>query len=181
VLVLLARDTMIVLKHILVATDFSPASDAALTYGRALATAFGASLRVLHVAQNYFLRPTTTDPHARLAALIRRAEGLLTAEDRVRLGARAVVETSDHPADAIVGYASSAGIDLIVMGTHGRGAVAQVLVGSVAERVVRNAPCPVLTVKHPEHEFVHPDASAVVRATPTATEAMPSQQGVRPS
>jgi nucleotide-binding universal stress UspA family protein len=172
---------MIVLKHILVATDFSPASDAALTYGRALATAFGGSLRVLHVAENSFLRPTATDPNTLLAAVIRRAEGLLTAEDRVRLGARAVVETSDHPPEAIVGYARSAGIDLIVMGTHGRSTVARVLVGSVAERVVRTAPCPVLTVKHPEHEFVHPDAPVLVRATPPPAKAMPRQQGARPS
>ena len=50
-------------------------------------------------------------------------------------------------------------IDLIVMGTHGRGAIAQLLVGSVAEKVVRTAPCPVLTVRHPEREFVVPDAA----------------------
>jgi nucleotide-binding universal stress UspA family protein len=51
------------------------------------------------------------------------------------------------------------------MGTHGRGAIAQLLVGSVAEKVVRTAPCPVLTVRHPEHEFVVPDALvAVARA-----------------
>jgi nucleotide-binding universal stress UspA family protein len=45
-----------------------------------------------------------------------------------------------------------------VTGTHGRGAVAHALIGSVAERVLRTAPCPVLTVRHPEHEFVIPDA-----------------------
>ena len=49
-------------------------------------------------------------------------------------------------------------INLIIIGTHGRGAVAHLLMGSVAERVVRTAPCPVLTVRHPEHEFVVPDA-----------------------
>ena len=68
-----------------------------------------------------------------------------------------VLDTSDDPADAITEYAKTANIDLIVMGTNGRGAVAQLLVGSVAERVVRTAHCPVLTVKHPEHEFVLPD------------------------
>jgi len=51
------------------------------------------------------------------------------------------------------------------MGTHGRGAVAHLLMGSVAERVVRTAPCPVLTVRRPEHEFLVPDALvAVARA-----------------
>jgi nucleotide-binding universal stress UspA family protein len=54
---------------------------------------------------------------------------------------------------------------LIVTGTNGRGGVAHLLMGSVAERVVRTAPCPVLTVRHPEHEFVIPDALvAVARA-----------------
>jgi nucleotide-binding universal stress UspA family protein len=151
---------MIVLKHILVATDFSPASDAALTYARGLATRFGATLCVLHVAENHFMRPTMTDPRDLLMSAVRRAEDLLTADDRESLGAQAVVKTSDHPADAIVGYAKSAGVDLIVMGTHGRGALAQVLVGSVAERVVRTAPCPVFTIKHPEHELVLPDVTA---------------------
>ena len=47
-------------------------------------------------------------------------------------------------------------VDMIVMGTHGRTGLAHVLIGSVAERVVREAPCPVLTVKNPEHEFVKP-------------------------
>ena len=57
---------------------------------------------------------------------------------------------------AIVRYAQREPIDLIVMGTHGRGAMAHLLIGSVAENVVRKAPCPVLTVRHPEHEFVTP-------------------------
>ena len=47
------------------------------------------------------------------------------------------------------------------MGTHGRGAMAQMLMGSVAEKVVRTAPCPVLTVRHPEREFVVPDRAGV--------------------
>ena len=56
----------------------------------------------------------------------------------------------------IVRYAQEANIDLIVLGTHGRGGLAHMLLGSVAEKVVRKAPCPVLTVRHPEHEFVAP-------------------------
>jgi len=74
---------------------------------------------------------------------------------------RALV-ASDAPALAIVEYATRERIDLIVTGTHGRGAVAHFLMGSVAERVVRTAPCPVLTVRHPEHEFVIPDALVAV-------------------
>ena len=159
---------MIVLKNILVATDFRPASDAALTYGRALAKQFGARLHLLHAAENDFLRATVTDPHVLRAAVARRLEELLTAEDRGERSAHAVLETSDQPAEAITEYAKNARIDLIVMGTHGRTGVSHFLVGSVAERVVRTAPCPVLTVRHPEHEFVLPDAAA-------------STQEVRPS
>jgi nucleotide-binding universal stress UspA family protein len=73
---------------------------------------------------------------------------------------------SGSPAAEIVKYAAEADIDLIVMGTHGRGFVAHVVMGSVAEKVVRSAPCPVLTVRHPQREFVIPEMSAeqVVRA-----------------
>jgi nucleotide-binding universal stress UspA family protein len=150
---------MIALKRILVATDFGPAAEAALTYGRALARNFGATLTVIHVAENFFLRATTADPHALKAALARRLEERLTVADRSALQARAVLDTSDQPADAITTYAKQAEIDLIVMGTHGRDGLTHLLVGSVAERVVRTASCPVLTVKHPEHEFVLPDAA----------------------
>ena len=150
---------MIALKRILVATDFGPAAEAALTYGRALAKNFGATLTVMHVAENFFLRATIADPHALKAAMARRLEERLTSDDRSALHARAVLDTSDQPADAITTYAKQAEIDLIVMGTHGRHGISHLLVGSVAERIVRTASCPVLTVKHPEHEFVIPDAA----------------------
>jgi nucleotide-binding universal stress UspA family protein len=67
---------------------------------------------------------------------------------------------SPSPASAIVDYANGHGIDLIVLGTHGRGAVAHMLLGSVAERVARTATCPVLVVRHPEREFIRPDVLA---------------------
>ena len=63
---------------------------------------------------------------------------------------------SDNPAEEIVKYAAEHDVGLIVMGTHGRGAMAQLLVGSVAEKVVRTAPCPVLTVRHPEPPAIRP-------------------------
>ena len=150
---------MIVLKRVLVATDFSGPSDAALTYGRALARTYGASLSLLHVAANQFLQSTAADPVTLAAAHIRWLDNDLTAADRDELRGRAVVETSDSPARAIVDYARREAIDLIVMGTQGRSTMSQILVGSVAERVVRTAPCPVLTVRQPEHEFVVPDES----------------------
>jgi nucleotide-binding universal stress UspA family protein len=151
---------MIVLKDVLVATDFSPQSEAALTYGRGLARAFGATLHVLHVTENLFMRPTAADPYQLRASILRTLEDRLTADDRTQLGAHAVVETSDHPADAIIEYAKSASVDLIVMGTQGRSGLSHLFVGSVAESVVRHAPCPVLTVRQPEHDFVLPDATS---------------------
>jgi nucleotide-binding universal stress UspA family protein len=70
------------------------------------------------------------------------------------------VLTSSSPAYAIIDYAAEKHIELIVIGTHGRGALAHLVMGSVAERVVRLAGCPVLTVRHPQHEFIRPDTLA---------------------
>jgi nucleotide-binding universal stress UspA family protein len=151
---------MILLHNILVATDFGPASDAALTYGRALARTFGAQLHLLHVMENSFLRASPADPHAHKASVRRTLHDQVTPDDK----AVVALDTSDNAAEAITEYAKSASIDLIVIGTNGRGAVGQLLVGSVAERVVRTAPCPVLTVKHPEHEFVMPDEASQTAA-----------------
>ena len=164
---------MILIKNVLVATDFSEPSDAALNYGRELARTFTATLHVLHVADNVAF-PYGIEGYSTMlpelqqdveAAARKQLEGLITEEDRVALHAKPVVVTAGSKAAAIVGYASDHRMDLIVMGTHGRGAVSHLLMGSVAERVVRTATCPVLTVHHPEHEFVIPDALvAVARA-----------------
>ena len=153
---------MIRLTDILVATDFGEASDVAIEYGRALARTFGSSLHLLHVMENRFLRPSPVDPHQLTTATASRLSQRLTDDDRSALHATAVLETSDSPAEEIVKFAKAHNIDLIVMGTHGRGAMARVLVGSVAEKVVRTAPCPVLTVRHPEHNFVVPDTDDTV-------------------
>ena len=71
--------------------------------------------------------------------------------------------TSSSPAFAIIDYAREHGIDLVIMGTHGRGTLGHFLMGSVAERVVRLAPCPVLTIRQAERDFVHPDGLVAVR------------------
>lgn len=160
---------MIAIKKILVATDFGPASDSALRYGRELARGFGAALHVLHVTEDLFVR--AMDGFAAISRQIqedieragrKQTEELLGDDDRRELNARAVTVTSNSPAVAIVDYAKAHTIDLIVLGTNGRGAVAHLFMGSVAERVVRTAPCPVLTVRDPEHEFVLPDALVAV-------------------
>ena len=165
---------MVVLKQIVVATDFGEAAKAALNYGRELARTFGASLDVLHVCDNVIARGLgvdgftvdyTTLQRELDAAARKQLDALLDEEDRTMLHAKPVLVTSSTPAGAIVEHAQRSNADLILMGTHGRGAVAHLLMGSVAERVVRVAPCPVLTVRHPEREFLLPDALvAVARA-----------------
>jgi nucleotide-binding universal stress UspA family protein len=145
---------MIILKHILVPTDFEGPAEAALRYGRTLAETFGADLHVLHVADTALFQARFADPAA-LEATARRQLGERTAVDaQQRYTTHAVLETLDSPTDAIVKYARAAAIDLIVMGTHGRRGADRLLMGSVAERVVRLAPCPVLTVRHPERDFI---------------------------
>jgi nucleotide-binding universal stress UspA family protein len=150
---------MIVLKKVLVPIDFAEASDAALIYARNLAKAFGAELHLIHVMENLFFRPMANDPLTIEAGITSRLAEQLTDDDRRTLGAVAVTRKSDQPAEEIVRYAAAEGIGLIVMGTHGRVKMAHLLMGSVAEKVVRTAPCPVLTVRHPEHEFVVPDTT----------------------
>lgn len=161
---------MILLKNILVATDFAEPSDAALGYGRDFARSYGSTLHVLHVADNVVGRFAGEGSAAFLPNLqndVERAaraslDGVVNDEDRTALHAKAVVVTSLSTAEAIVDYAHEHRIDLIVMGTHGRRALAHLLMGSVAERVVRTAPCPVLTVRSPEREFIVPDALVAV-------------------
>jgi nucleotide-binding universal stress UspA family protein len=148
-------------KKILVPIDFSEPSDAALLYARKLAQAFGAELHVLHVMENQYLRATFNSTAAVETGMTNRVAECLSPEDRTTLRAVSAVRMSDEPHDEIIRYAEDEDIDLIVMGTHGRGGVAHLLMGSVAEKVVRGAGCPVLTVRHPEHEFVTPDRTEV--------------------
>ena len=162
---------MIALKKILVATDFSEPSDAALAYGREFARSSGAQLVVLHVVDNMLINAVGgdgfafTDPDLQRAVedqAKRQVDGLLSDKDRTQLGAQGTIVTSNRTALAIVEFAKDSDVNLIVMGTHGRGVMAHLLMGSIAERVVRLAPCPVLTVRHPEREFVLPDALVAV-------------------
>jgi len=157
---------MMALKSILVATDFGEAAGAALAYGRELARTFGATLHVLHVADDVYVRLGGDAYVAVLpdlqkdveSAAHRQLDDLLMDNDPVPLDVKRAVVTSPSTAVAVVQYARDLGIDLIIVGTHGRGTMAHLLMGSVAERVVRTAPCPVLTVRHPEHDFVTSDA-----------------------
>jgi len=160
-----SEDAMVALKNILVATDFSEPSGVALAYGRDLARSYNSRLHVLHIVEalvmryspevGYALPQIQTDLEK---AARRDLEAQITDDDRRTLDVLPVVESAVNIADAIGRYAKANEIDLIVTGTHGHGAVKHFLMGSVAERVVRTAPCPVLTVRTHERDFIAPDA-----------------------
>jgi nucleotide-binding universal stress UspA family protein len=146
---------MIALKKVLVATDFGPASESALRYGQALARAFGAELHVLHVVENIVTRAMDGYGYAAIAPEVqqdveragcKQTEALVSDEDRRELHAVAATVTSNSPADAIVDYACHAGVELIVMGTHGRRGIRHAVLGSDAEAVLHGAEVPVLLV-----------------------------------
>ena len=143
-------------NRILVPTDFSPASDAALVYAHILAAQFGASLQLLHVVDDPGASSDFVADGAAPAAGGVREELLTHARERLAhvLGVadRGHFHTSADAvlgmaAPAIVDYARATAASLIVMGTHGRTGLAHLIMGSVAEHVVRTAPCPVLTVR----------------------------------
>jgi nucleotide-binding universal stress UspA family protein len=155
---------MIQLQRILIPIDFSDHSRHALRYGCAFAEKFGAELHLLNVVEDYY-------------PMVPEAGLMLPDKGEFLAGARAAAERElaklpDAPAakgarvvrSAVVGtpyveivrYARQHAIDLIVVGSHGRSGLAHVLMGSVAERVVRKASCPVLTVRPGQHEFVMP-------------------------
>ena len=146
-----------IIHRILVPTDFGAAATAALSYARELASALGAEVHLLHVVDDIAAR-FMEFPYARfgesqtaleeaatrqLADLVRHWEGGTPPP-------QTAVLTSSAAANAIVGYAADEHIDLIVMGTHGRAPVVRMFLGAVADRVVRTASCPVLTVREPK-------------------------------
>src|SRR5262245_3672220 len=156
---------MISLKKVLVPIDFSDTSDIALRYGKALAGAFGSSLHVIHVVQEPYAQPWAVEAYGFSMATLQedwikeanaKLEGVLSADDRRTLKATATTILG-HPVAEILRFATDERIDLVVMGTHGRGPLGHMVMGSVAERVVRHAPCPVLTVHESEREFVIPE------------------------
>ena len=155
---------MIQMKRILVPTDFSEYSKLPVKYACAFAEMFGAELHVVHVLQDLvalvpepglaflppgdFLRELQESAQAALAKI----------PDADWARGKTIVRATRQgpPFLEIVRYAKENEIDLIVLGTHGRGGLAHVLMGSVAEKVVRKAPCPVLTVRPDGHQFQMP-------------------------
>ena len=138
-------------KRILVPTDFSDPSAEALATAMALAKGAGSVVDLVHVAveASFALPPpidVATVPIDMEKVLERVTDGLRAEEKRV-LDAGLRCETAmlvGRPDAEIVSRATSTGAELIVMGTHGRSGLAHALLGSVAERVVQHAPCPVL-------------------------------------
>jgi nucleotide-binding universal stress UspA family protein len=141
-------------KTILIATDFSDASTLALEYARVLAHRFGAGLRVLHVVET----PIPLGSELYVPDVMSVTERAVDTAQQQLATTMAHVTGDDVIGQVLVGnaarkiieYAADHDVDLIVMGTHGRGAIAHLLMGSVAERVVRTAPCPVLTIRETE-------------------------------
>jgi nucleotide-binding universal stress UspA family protein len=158
---------MLNLKKILYPTDFSEYSLAALPYAIGLTQQNDAKLYCLHVVEmpheeylnSEYMVPLNI-PHVPEDKILRTARARLErfvteniSEIDKRVTARVLVGT---PFVEIIRYARDQSIDLIILGTHGHNALASMLLGSVAEKVVRKASCPVLTVRHPQHKFEMP-------------------------
>jgi len=159
---------MTTISKILYPTDFSEHSRVALPLAMDLAKHFNAELHCLHVVDiehEFFLEggyivPLMTEYPPNRGKLQEAAGAHLDQfvamhmSDLQNSVKKAVV--SGRAFAEIIRYARDNAIDLIVMGTHGHSALASMFLGSVAEKVVRKAPCAVLTVRHPEHRFEVP-------------------------
>jgi len=151
----------IALRRLLVPTDFSDASRAAVKYGVAFAENFRCTLHLLHVLETVTgadpivldIPERSTIERSIEASAWDQLRRVLTSGEQARLDVELWIEWGS-PVDEIIRYATEHAIDLISMGTHGRGGVERLLLGSVAEHVVRRGPCPVLTVHSREREFI---------------------------
>jgi nucleotide-binding universal stress UspA family protein len=152
---------MIRLQRILVPTDFSESARHALTYGLSFAREYKAELLLLHVvevvpvgyASDLFPAPMAA-VFQEVSAYARAELAQLAAAARERGVATRELVVQGKPSAEIVKVARVENVDVIVLGTHGKGVLDKALFGSTTERVVRRAPCPVLTCRLKEHEFV---------------------------
>jgi nucleotide-binding universal stress UspA family protein len=143
-------------KKILFPTDFSEGSAVSVPYVKDLAEKYGSKVYVLHViydiakASGWYV--PSIDMEKFYAELRESAEEEIEKFVSGNLGGLDNVEkvvTTGMPSDAIIGFVEENGVDLVVMGTHGRSGIDRVLFGSTAAKVVRHVPCPVLTVRMP--------------------------------
>jgi nucleotide-binding universal stress UspA family protein len=139
-------------QHVLVPIDFSADADYALEYATGLARKLQARLTLLHVIEPLVVGSVETMPYTFLQDLEDKiTEAMIPYHERVTAAGLSCNYTIVHgvPFQVIIDTARTAHVDLIIMGTHGRTGLRHVLLGSVAERVVRLAPCPVLVVRLP--------------------------------
>jgi universal stress protein A len=146
-------------QRIVCATDFSPASELAVSRADDLAKRLGATLHLLHVVLDPLQEAWTAEGFALglgdlVEARVREAELKLEALAAKCASTTVTACRVGRPVQQILDYVGEVKGDLLVVGSHGHGFVAHMLLGSVAERVIRQAPCPVLTVRgssRPEH------------------------------
>lgn len=146
-----ASESMLAIRNVLVARDFSPVSDRALGYALGLAARTGAALHVLHAEVPYRAEAAPTEGLDRLREILRRTD-VASAEALRNVPVEGAVQRDVAAAPAILQYAADEDVDLIVLGTHGRRGQSRVRLGSVAAEVVRRADRPVLTVWGEEDE-----------------------------
>ncbi len=154
---------MIKIKRILLPTDFSDCAKHAMKYALDFAVERKAKLYILHVIQELSIPAGTEEVMYPVAQIYedmeREAKKNIHRLVPKRFKEKVRVENiiiRGTPYLEIIKAAKKYDIDLITIATHGRTGISHVLLGSTAEKVVRKAPCPVLCVKHPEHEFVMP-------------------------
>jgi universal stress protein A len=151
------------LRKILVPVDHSDCSRAALEYALFLAERFDAEIEVLHVVEtppggeeHTVVKPDTGEEELLSDLLMQQGEKAATeflapfVQGRTIPIARSLL--TGQPAKVIAAAAADRQADLIVMGTHGRSGFDRLIMGSVTERVLRSAPCPVVVVRHPNDE-----------------------------
>lgn len=147
---------MVTIKKILCPVDYSVCSSEAMKYAAHIAGGEEAKLYLMHVVDiRTFGHESPLDfevpkPTPETVERIRKElqENLVHERDGKKVEVEAIVVVG-KPVEEILRAAKEKGVDMIVMGTHGRTGLPHVIIGSVAENVVRNAPCPVLTVRHP--------------------------------
>lgn len=156
---------MIEMKTILYPTDFSEYADHARMYVTEMAKSFNSSVLLMHtiqapshyeVAYNYELALNVEEiGEKRQKAAEAKLEEIAESIRKEGIEVETLI-TLGSPFVDIVSTARKRKVDIVILSTHGWGFIKHVLMGSTAERVVRKAPCPVLTVRKEEHEFVHP-------------------------
>lgn len=152
-------------EKILFPTDFSDLALVALAHARELTEVFNAQLHCLHVVDDAYQYWSAMGPESipvgpppeNLLELAGTRMEQFRAEHLADLSCEPVTHvTMGRPFVEIIAYSRDNEIGLIVMGTHGRGAIAHMLLGSTTEKVVRKAPCAVMTVRASDHDFVMP-------------------------